>query len=105
LKSSVSFGILFEFSTRTNSATELLITSYFNIVRRTMIDMVPKAIMLNLVQWTKENMQGELLTNMYKTDELDELLKESDYTVRRRKDCLQMVESLSKAQEIVNQVQ
>ena len=82
-----------------------MITSYFNIVRRTMIDMVPKAIMLNLVQWTKENMQGELLTNMYKTDELDELLKESDYTVKRRKDCQQMVESLTKAQEIVNQVQ
>jgi len=61
--------------------------------------------MLNLVQWTKENMQGELLTNMYKTDELDELLKESEYTVKRRKDCQQMVESLSKAQEIVNQVQ
>jgi replication fork clamp-binding protein CrfC len=85
--------------------SELLITSYFNIVRRTMIDMVPKAIMLNLVTWTKENMQGELLTNMYKTDELDELLKESEYTVRRRKDCQQMVESLGKAQEIVNQVQ
>lgn len=67
--------------------------------------MVPKAIMLNLVSWTKENMQGELLTNMYKTDELDELLKESEYTVRRRKDCQQMVESLGKAQEIVNQVQ
>lgn len=82
-----------------------MITSYFNIVRRTMIDMVPKAIMLNLVSWTKENMQGELLTNMYRTDELDELLKESEYTVRRRKDCQQMVESLSKAQEIVNQVQ
>jgi len=88
-----------------NICSELLITSYFNIVRRTMIDMVPKAIMLNLVQWTKENMQGELLTNMYKTDELDELLKESDYTVKRRKDCQQMVESLTKAQEIVNQVQ
>lgn len=29
---------------------ELLINSYFNITRRTMIDMVPKAIMLNLVQ-------------------------------------------------------
>ena len=29
---------------------ELLITSYYNITRRTMIDMVPKAIMLNLVQ-------------------------------------------------------
>lgn len=29
---------------------ELLITSYYNITRRTMIDMVPKAIMLSLVQ-------------------------------------------------------
>jgi dynamin 1-like protein len=70
-----------------------------------MIDMVPKAIMLNLVQWTKEEMQRELLENMYKTNELDDLLKESDFTVRRRKECQQMVESLGRASEIVNQVQ
>ena len=38
-------------------------------------------------------------------NELDDLLKESDYTVRRRKECQQMVESLSKASEIVSQVQ
>ncbi|KAL5117477.1 vacuolar protein sorting-associated protein 1 [Pleosporales sp. CAS-2024a] len=98
-------GTLSEKEVQEVEVIKLLITSYFNIVRRTMIDMVPKAIMLNLVTWTKENMQGELLTNMYKTDELDELLKESEYTVRRRKDCQQMVESLTKAQEIVNQVQ
>lgn len=30
---------------------ELLITSYYSIVRRTMIDMIPKAIMLTLVQY------------------------------------------------------
>ena len=30
---------------------KLLINSYYNIVRRTMIDMVPKAVMLNLVQY------------------------------------------------------
>lgn len=50
-------------------------------------------------------MQKELLENMYRTTELDDLLKESDYTIRRRKECLQMVESLSKASEIVSQVQ
>jgi len=70
-----------------------------------MIDMVPKAIMLNLVVHSKEEMQRELLENMYKATELDELLKESEYTVRRRKECHQMVESLTRAQEIVNTVQ
>ncbi|KAL1901564.1 vacuolar protein sorting-associated protein 1 [Ceratocystis pirilliformis] len=84
---------------------KLLIASYFNIVKRTMIDMVPKAIMLNLVGFTKDEMQRELLENMYRTDTLDELLKESDFTVRRRKECQQMVESLGRASEIVSQVQ
>ena len=50
-------------------------------------------------------MQRELLENLYRQEELDELLKESDYTIRRRKECQQMVESLTRAQEIVNQVQ
>ena len=54
---------------------------------------------------TKDEMQRELLENMYRTNEIDDLLKESDFTVRRRKECLQMVESLSKASEIVSQVQ
>lgn len=54
---------------------------------------------------TKDEMQRELLEQMYRTQELDELLKESDYTIRRRKECQQMVESLSKASEIVSQVQ
>ncbi|KAK4167984.1 vacuolar protein sorting-associated protein 1 [Cladorrhinum sp. PSN259] len=84
---------------------KLLISSYFNIVKRTMIDMVPKAIMLNLVSFTKDEMQKELLENMYRASELDDLLKESDYTIRRRQECQKMVESLSKASEIVSQVQ
>ncbi|KAF2754778.1 vacuolar sorting protein 1 [Pseudovirgaria hyperparasitica] len=83
---------------------KLLIASYYSIVRRTMIDMVPKAIMLNLVAMTKDEMQRELLENMYKTEELDDLLKESDHTIRRRKECIQMVDSLRRASDIVNQV-
>lgn len=56
-------------------------------------------------RFTKETMQQELMANMYRTNELDELLKESDYTTRRRKECQQMVESLGRASEIVSQVQ
>jgi dynamin 1-like protein len=50
-------------------------------------------------------MQRELLQTMYQTDALDELLKESDYTIRRRKECHDMVKSLSRASEIVSKVQ
>ncbi|KAF1345991.1 Dynamin central region-domain-containing protein [Delphinella strobiligena] len=98
-------GTLSEKETQEVEVIKLLITSYFNIVRRTMIDMVPKAIMLTLVQFSKDEMQRELLEQMYRAQELDDLLKESDYTVRRRKECQQMVESLGKANEIVAQVQ
>lgn len=59
----------------------------------------------SLNRFSKEEMQRELLENMYRTQELDDLLKESDYTIRRRKECQQMVESLSRASEIVSQVQ
>ena len=43
-------GTLSEKETQEVEVIKLLIASYFNIVRRTMIDMVPKAIMLNLVE-------------------------------------------------------
>ncbi|KAK2865107.1 vacuolar protein sorting-associated protein 1 [Arthroderma sp. PD_2] len=95
-------------SDRENTEVEvikLLINSYYNIVKRTMIDMVPKAIMLTLVQFTKDEMQRELLGNLYRAEEPDDLLRESEFTVRRRKECQRMVESLTKASEIVSQVQ
>lgn len=60
---------------------------------------------VSLCRLTKDDMQRELLENMYKTDSIDDLLKESDFTIRRRKECQQMVESLGRASEIVSQVQ
>lgn len=94
-------------SERENMETEvikLLISSYFDIVRNTMIDVIPKAIMLNLVKQSKEEIQTELLAKLYKQDRINELLKESEYTVQRRKECARMVESLQKAAEIVASV-
>jgi len=80
---------------------KLLIHSYFNIVKREMIDMVPKAISLTLVSFSKENLQRELLQELYKPEVLEELLKESDFVVSRRKEVLGMVVALNKAEEIV----
>lgn len=63
--------------------------------------MVPKAISLNLVNHSKDNLQRELLQELYKPDVLDELLKESEYVVSRRKEVISMVSALNKAEEYV----
>jgi dynamin 1-like protein len=64
-------------------------------------DTVPKAVMLTLVNYSKEELQRELLQELYKPDVLDELLKESEATQNRRKECKKMVEALKKADTIV----
>lgn len=64
---------------------KLLIHSYFNIVKREMIDMVPKSITYTLVQQAKDNLQRVLLEQLYKPDVLENLMRESeDVVVRRR---------------------
>jgi replication fork clamp-binding protein CrfC len=83
---------------------KLLLTSYFNIVKKTVTDMIPKCIMLNLVNYSREEMQRGLLGELYKEDLLQELLKESPDTVTRRKECKKMIEALQKADEIVSTI-
>lgn len=63
-----------------------LIMSYFGVVKREMIDMVPKAVMLNLVGFSKDNLQKELLEKLYTPEALAELLKEAPEVTARRKE-------------------
>ena len=63
--------------------------------------MVPKAITLTLVNHSKENLQRELLQELYKPDVLEDLLKESELVVTRRKEVISMVQALNKAEECV----
>ena len=63
--------------------------------------MVPKAISLTLVNHSKENLQRELLQELYKPDVLEDLLKESELVVARRKEVVGMVQALNKAEECV----
>ena len=66
-----------------------------------MIDMIPKAITLTLVNHSKENLQRELLQELYKPEVLDDLLKESEFVVNRRKELVASVQALNKAEEYV----
>ena len=66
-----------------------------------MIDMVPKAITLTLVNYSKENLQRERLQELYKPEVLDELMKESEFVVNRRKEVIGMIQALNKAEEYV----
>lgn len=85
-------------------AIKLLITSYYSIVKETVIDMVPKCIMLNLVHYTRDEMQKGLLADLYKEDLMEELLQESPDIVQRRRECRKMIEALQKADDIVSTV-
>jgi len=81
-----------------------LIDSYFSIVRKNYIDMVPKTIMYFLVNHVKDELQNELVSELYREAEVEFLMKEAEDIALRRKTCLEMRELLEKALEIVNEV-
>ncbi|KAI8842129.1 Dynamin central region-domain-containing protein [Chytridium lagenaria] len=83
---------------------KLLLLSYYSIVKRTVADMVPKAIMLNLVIHSRDALQRELLTELYKKEANDDTLQESESTVQRRTECKKMIVALQKADEIIASV-
>ncbi|XP_071439265.1 dynamin-1-like protein [Hetaerina americana] len=83
---------------------ERLIKSYFYIVRKSIQDSVPKAVMHFLVNYVKDNLQSELVTHLYKPDQLDELLYESEHTIQRRKEAAEMLKALQRANHIISEI-
>ncbi|GMH57669.1 hypothetical protein TrST_g2335 [Triparma strigata] len=81
-----------------------LIESYFNIVRKNFLDMVPKTIMYFLVNHSKDSIQNELVSELYKENEIADLLRETDDVAQRRRTCAEMRGLLGRALEIVNEV-
>lgn len=75
---------------------ERLIRSYFYIVRKSIQDSVPKAIMHFLVNYVKDNLQSELVTHLYKSDQAEALLVESEHIAVRRKETADMLKVYKK---------
>mmetsp|Transcript_83975 Transcript_83975/g.237666 ORF Transcript_83975/g.237666 Transcript_83975/m.237666 type:complete len:260 (-) Transcript_83975:98-877(-) len=81
-----------------------LIESYFDIVRKNFMDMVPKTIMFFLVNYAKENLQNELVSSLYKDSSMADVMRETPDVARRRSEIQEMRVLLQKALEIVNEV-
>ncbi|XP_058873121.1 dynamin-1-like protein [Acipenser ruthenus] len=81
-----------------------LINSYFLIVRESIQDSVPKAVMHFLVNFVKERLQSELVGQLYKQSKLEELLSESQDTARQRREAGAMLQALQKASLIISEI-
>lgn len=56
-----------------------------------------------LVNDVKDNLQSELVANLYKTSQ-DEILEESPYIAARRREASEMLEALQKASLIISEI-
>nr|KAG5691678.1 hypothetical protein BaRGS_014133 [Batillaria attramentaria] len=80
---------------------ERLIKSYFMIVRKNIQDSTPKAIMHFLVNFIKDNLQSELVSQLYKREEIETLLEESEHIAARRKEASEMLQVKTEYREVV----
>nr|XP_045597350.1 dynamin-1-like protein isoform X5 [Procambarus clarkii] len=83
---------------------ERLIKTYFYIVRKSIQDKVPKAVMHFLVNHVKDNLQSELVKHLYRTDEIDNFLSESPEIAQRRKEAAEMLKALQNANVIIGEI-
>ncbi|CAE7230638.1 dnm1l [Symbiodinium pilosum] len=87
--------------------TELLkslLLSYFTIVKRKIIDSVPKAIMHFMVNSAQESLHAECIAELYKSDLVAQLLQEPEELRQKRRSCEAKLAELQKAQDLLAQI-
>ncbi|ROT34792.1 hypothetical protein SODALDRAFT_329479 [Sodiomyces alkalinus F11] len=81
-----------------------LISSYFNIVRESIADQVPKAVMHLLVNHCKDVVQNRLVSELYKESLFEELLYEDDSVKKEREKCEKLLQTYREAAKIISEV-
>lgn len=92
---------------RESLETELirrLISNYFNIVRETIADQVPKAVMHLLVNFSKDGVQNRLVSELYRESLFEELLYEDDGVREEREKCEKLLATYKEASKIIGEV-
>lgn len=92
---------------REQMETELiraLISSYFNIVRESIADQVPKAVMHLLVNHCRDEVQNRLVSELYRESLFEELLYEDDGVKKEREKCEKLMQTYKEAAKIIGEV-
>ena len=82
-----------------------LIQSYFAIVKKNIADLVPKTIMAFLINESKNIAQRELVGEIYKQGNLDDLMVEDPVISQTRDQRKKEIKALRQAQQLLNDVQ
>jgi len=81
-----------------------LIASYFSIVRQTIQDLVPKAIMHFLVNHTSQHVQNRLVSTLYKPELFTDLLHEDEALASERARVKSLLEAYKEAFKTLSEV-
>ncbi|XP_021708051.1 dynamin isoform X1 [Aedes aegypti] len=81
-----------------------LVDSYMKIVTKTTRDMVPKAIMMLIINNCKDFINGELLAHLYATGDQASMMEESQEEAQKREEMLRMYHACKEALRIIGDV-
>lgn len=81
-----------------------LIASYFSIVRQSIQDLIPKAVMHFLVNHTSQHVQNRLVSALYRPDLFSDLLNEDETLVAERARVKALLDAYKDAFKILSEV-
>ncbi|KAJ5066401.1 dynamin [Anaeramoeba ignava] len=82
-----------------------VVASYFETVKTSVLDGIPKSIMYSMVNPLKKDLEGELMTRIYDEELLVNIMHEDKGVKQRRKQLKKTIMLLKEAKEIMKKVQ
>ncbi|XP_072935072.1 dynamin isoform X13 [Epargyreus clarus] len=81
-----------------------LVDSYMRIVTKTTRDLVPKTIMMLIINNAKDFINGELLAHLYASGDQSQMMEESPEEAQKREEMLRMYHACKEALRIIGDV-
>jgi len=81
-----------------------LITSYFAIVKRKIIDAVPKTIMHFMVNHVRDSLHHACIAELYQSEQMDSLLREGEEVRQKRQKCQEQLAELRRCQDMLAKI-